>query len=106
MLAELYELYYFKNIRGALWIISSFISGYGKIQKELAFKTVIHTGVHLICWGSRVQGWGTKEQVEGVVALGREWVVKGWERDEDFFSEGPLEGLFESVGEEGFVVEM
>lgn len=94
MLAELYCLYHFKHIQGALWIISSFIAGYGKVDEKLALKAVVHTGVHLVCWGSRVPNWGSKEQVEDVVALGRDWIVKGWEGDVGYFLEGPLRGLF------------
>ena len=61
---------------------------------NLAFRTSIHVGVHLICWASRVQGWGSKEQVEKVVEVGRDFVVKGWENDREFFDGTVLKCLF------------
>lgn len=81
MLAELYELKLFKDIDAGTWLMESFMLGYGKIDDELAFDIAIHMGVHLIVWGSRVEGWGTKEQIERVVEVGRNWVVAGWARD-------------------------
>lgn len=97
MIAELYELKHFKGIDAGLWIIDSFLGGYGGVERELAFRVAIHVGCHLICWGSRVQGWGTEEQVRGVVEAGREFVRKGWERDVGFFKRGYLGGLFFGV---------
>jgi len=96
MFAELFELKHFKDIEAGVWLIEAFMQGYGKIDEEVAFKTAVHVGTHLICWGSRVQGWGTEEQVEGVVERGREWVVKAWEGDRGFFEGGPLGCLFYS----------
>ncbi|KAF4627319.1 hypothetical protein G7Y89_g10841 [Cudoniella acicularis] len=91
MFAELYELKHFKDIDAGVWLIESFLRGYGKLSLEMASKTAVHVGAHLVCWGSRVQGWGTKEQVEGVVEIGREFVRKGWEEDVEWFEGGPLE---------------
>lgn len=70
------------------------MDGYGKLEGDMNWKVVVYVGVHLICWGSRVQGWGTKEQVDGIVGVGRDWVVKGVERDRAFFETGPLGCLF------------
>lgn len=94
MFAELIELKHFKDINAGVWLIQSFMDGYGEIDIELAFRTAIHVGVHLICWGSRVQGWGTKEQVEKVVEVGRDFVVKGWKKDREFFEGTMLKCLF------------
>ncbi len=94
MFAELFELKHFKDIDAGIWLIEAFMIGYGSVEEDLAFKTVIHVGVHLICWGSRVQGWGSKEQVEKVVEVGRDFVVKGWEKDRGFFEGTALKCLF------------
>ncbi|CAG8955836.1 hypothetical protein HYFRA_00011705 [Hymenoscyphus fraxineus] len=98
MIAELYELKHFKDIDAGLWIIDSFVEGYGVIDENLAFRTAVHVGCHLICWGSRVPGWGTEEQVRSVVEVGREFVRRGWERDGDYFRAGALKGLFVGLG--------
>jgi hypothetical protein len=94
MFAELFELTHFKDIDAGVWLIEAFMQGYGNIDDDLAFRTAIHVGVHLICWGSRVQAWGTKEQVEEVVGIGRDFVVKGWEKNKDFFDGNALKPLF------------
>lgn len=94
MFAELFELKHFKGIDAGAWLIESFMQGYGPVTEELAFSTAIHVGTHFICWGSTVQNWGTKEQVEAIVELGRDFVVKGWERDASFFKDTALGCLF------------
>ena len=70
------------------------MQGYGSIEEDLAFYTAIHVGTHLICWGSRVEGWGTEEQVKDVLRVGRDFVVSGWERDRGFFQDTALKCLF------------
>lgn len=94
MFAELFELKHFKNIDAGVWLIEAFMQGYGQIDEKSAFKTAIHVGTHLICWGSRVQGWGDEQQVRKVVEIGKGFVVKGWEKDGASFIGGPLECLF------------
>ncbi|KAH7419355.1 kinase-like domain-containing protein [Cadophora sp. MPI-SDFR-AT-0126] len=94
MLAELFEFKHFKDIDAGVWLMEAFMQGYGRLEEEMAFKTAVHVGTHLICWGSRVRGWGTEEQIEGVVERGREWVVKAWEGDKVFFEGEPLGCLF------------
>jgi len=94
MFAELFELKHFKNIDAGVWLIESFMKGYGEIEEDLAFKTAIHVGTHLICFGSSVQGWGTKEQIESVVEIGRGFVVEGWEKNRGFFDGTVLKCLF------------
>ena len=95
MFAELFELKHFKDIDAGVWLIESFMEGYGKLDEDLSFKTAIHVGAHLICWGSTVQGWGTREQVEAVVEIGKGYVVNGWKQNRDFFDVTPLRCLFE-----------
>lgn len=94
MFAELFELKHFKDIDAGVWLIEEFMEGYGKIDEKPAYRIAIHVGAHLICWGSRVQGWGSKEQVEKVVEIGRDFVVNGWEKDREFFDGTALKGLF------------
>jgi len=94
MFAELFELKHFKDINAGVWLIEAFMKGYGKLGEDMAFRTAIHVGVHLICWGSSVQGWGTEEQVKKVVEMGRGFVLKGWEKDQEYFDGTPLDCLF------------
>ena len=94
MFAELFELKHFRGIEAGFWLIETFMEGYGKVEDDLAFKTAIHAGTHLVCWGSTVRGWGKQEQVNAVVEIGRDWIVKGWEKDKRFFEGTALGCLF------------
>ncbi|KAK6605562.1 hypothetical protein H4I95_05368 [Botrytis cinerea] len=84
MCAELHMLTYFKSIPAGREILTAFIEGYGLIEEDKRWRILIYIGCHLICWGSRTAGWGTVEQVEGCVELGRDLVVNGWERNREW----------------------
>ncbi|KAJ5640644.1 Aminoglycoside phosphotransferase [Penicillium herquei] len=94
MIAELYETKLFKGVDHGLWIIEGFLKGYGPLSDEMAFRTAIHAGVHLICWGSRVSGWGDEQQVQNVVEIGRNLVVQAWTKNKAWFEQDPMGCLF------------
>ncbi|KAL2813527.1 kinase-like domain-containing protein [Aspergillus granulosus] len=94
MIAELYMLKHFKDIDAGLWVIEGFAEGYQEISEEIAFRTLIHVGVHFIFWGSTVAGWGTPEQVRDLVRLGRDLITKAWEKDREAFKGEIWEALF------------
>ena len=94
MIAELYELTLFKNIQAGLWLIEGLTTGYGFLDDDFAYRTAMHVGTHLVCFGSRVPGWGTLEQVEEVVEVGRDLIIKAWEKDHLWFEESALSCLF------------
>lgn len=93
MIAELYELYLYRGIRAGLWLIEGFCAGYGIEDDAFAFRTAIHVGTHLICFGN-VQGWGTAEQLLDVVAKGKEVIVRAWNKDRGWFLASELAPLF------------
>lgn len=93
MIAELYELYLYRGIQAGLWLIQGFCAGYGIEDDAFAFRTAIHVGTHLVCFGS-VQGWGTAEQLLEVVTKGKEVVVRAWNRDREWFLASELAPLF------------
>jgi hypothetical protein len=94
MIAELYELSLFKNMDEGKWMIDGFAAGYGETDEAVAFRTAIHVGTHLICWGSRVPDWGSAEQVREVVAKGKDLILRAWHKDRDFFEASDLACLF------------
>lgn len=93
MIAELYELWLYKYIDAGLWIIQGIVEAYGS-SEDLAFRTAIQVGVHLISFGTSVQGWGTAEQVEAVARTGRDLIVNAWGKRRDWFERGDLACLF------------
>ncbi|PKY02448.1 hypothetical protein P168DRAFT_255866, partial [Aspergillus campestris IBT 28561] len=63
MLAELYQLKFYKNIDAGEWIARAFIEAYPGLSEDVAFRALIHVGVHFIYFGSVVPGWGDEGQV-------------------------------------------
>ncbi|KAL4741043.1 kinase-like domain-containing protein [Aspergillus similis] len=98
MIAELYMLRHYKDIDAGLWVIEGLLEGYGyqHIPQKIAFRTLIHVGVHFIFWGSTIPGWGSQEQVLNLVELGRELIVRAWERDRTWFDGKFWEALFKA----------
>lgn len=94
MIAELYELKHYKGHSAGGTLIEAFIKGYGEMDEDLKWKAIIHTGVHFIGFGSRVAGWGTKEQIEELVKIGRDWIVGAWEKKKEVFDGTPLAAFF------------
>ena len=84
----------FKNKDEGLWLIQGFAAGYGYIDDEFAYRVAIHVGVHLVCYGCRVPGWGTDEQIKEVVMTGRDLVVMGWQKNRAWFEHSDLACLF------------
>ncbi|KAJ6141587.1 hypothetical protein N7470_009977 [Penicillium chermesinum] len=95
MVAELYETKLFKNVEPGLWILDGLLEGYGPLSDKTAFRTAIHVGVHLVCFGSRVAGWGTAQQVEEVVQVGRDLIVHAWNEDKAWFRGHDLACIFQ-----------
>ncbi|OJK03274.1 hypothetical protein ASPACDRAFT_23693 [Aspergillus aculeatus ATCC 16872] len=86
MLAELYMLKHYRGIDAGPWMIEGFLEGYQVPDEALAFWVLIQVGVHFIAFGSMIQGWGAPEQVADLVHLGRDLIVKAWEKDREWFS--------------------
>ena len=84
---------HFKEILAADWLIEGFMAGYGNLDDATAFRTAIQVGAHLICWGSR-SSKGTPEQTEAAMRIGKDFVVRGWEKDKSFFDGTVLRCLF------------
>jgi len=100
IIGDLCERKYFQNSDSAVWAIRGFIEGYGALGEEMVFRIAIHTGMQLICWCKRGPPlhmrpeWSTPGLIAGVVKLGIEFIVKGWEKDRDGLENSVLKGLF------------
>lgn len=96
LIGDLLERKYLNDVAAASWIIKGFLDGYGPLGDDMAFRTAIHTGVHLICWSSRGGKIGPfSDQVKNAIRIGRDLVLRGWEKDRGWFEGTPLASLFE-----------
>lgn len=94
MIAELYELTLYKDIQAGLWLIDGFVSGYGFMDDDCVYRTLLHVGTHLVGFGSSVAGWGTPEQSQHVAKTGRDIILRSWQKDRDWFGQHDLASLF------------
>ncbi|KAM6529463.1 hypothetical protein FALCPG4_007599 [Fusarium falciforme] len=94
MIAEMYALWLYKSINAGLWMMEGFIEAYGNVSQDVAFRTAIQTGAHLLCTTTMFPGWGTPEQVKEVTRVGRDIVVHAWKKEAAWFERGDLACLF------------
>jgi hypothetical protein len=98
MIGDIYERKHFDNSASAEGTLQGFITGYGPVPDEMAFRTAVHTGIHLICWYTRRAPNSPLpyplEQVTSLIKLGRDFVVKGWAADRGWLQDSVLAPLF------------
>lgn len=94
MIGDLLERNIMNNTEAALWIIDGIIDGYGQLSEELALRTAINAGIHLICWYIRGHPQEKQERTENILRIGMDFVLRGWERDREWFKSSILAGLF------------
>ncbi|KAA8647484.1 hypothetical protein EYZ11_004400 [Aspergillus tanneri] len=88
MMAELYFVKHFRDVDAGLWIIEGLTQTYPSLSEDVAYRAIMHVGVHFICWGTMLTDWGTPDQVRAVVSLGRDLIVRAWRREREWFEAG------------------
>jgi hypothetical protein len=70
----------------------------GDLGDQMAFRTAIYVGVHLTGWYNRRPRKGLKlappEVIVAGLTVGRDFILKGWEKDRKFFEGSALTPLF------------
>ncbi|KAH8757152.1 kinase-like domain-containing protein [Hyaloscypha sp. PMI_1271] len=98
IVGDLYERKTYGNLDTAIFTMEGVIDGYGALSDEMAFRTAIYVGVHLISWYNRQPRKGPKvappEVIVAGLTAGRDFMVKGWEKDRAFFQGSALGSLF------------
>lgn len=94
MAMELYLLWLREGITAGLWIMEGFIAVFHGLDEELAFRIAIHMGSYLICMAPLIPEWGTPEQLEDLVRIGRDILVHAWNKDGSWFGNSKLVCLF------------
>ena len=97
-MGDLYERKTYSNLDTAISTMEGVIEGYGALSDEMAFQTAIYVGVHLISWYNRRPREGPKvappEVIVAGLTVGRDFMVKGWEKDRAFIQGSALASLF------------
>lgn len=98
MFGDLCEKQFLDNSESAVWIIEGFVEGYGGMDEELAFRTAIHTGTQFLHWCIRrppnAELLATPERITDAMKLGRDYIVKAWMKDREWFEGTALGPLF------------
>lgn len=99
ILGDLYERKIYNNLDITIPVLQAVIDGYGGlVSDEMAFRTAVYVGVHLVSYYDRRPRKGPRAVSEDVLVnglrVGRDFLVKGWEKDRDFFRGGALGLLF------------
>jgi hypothetical protein len=101
MIADLLERHHFAHSMLALETMQGFVKGYGEISEDLALRTAIHTGAHMIGWYTRRNPNSPLPAPLDVATefmqMAALFIVKAWEKDTDWFLESPLKCLFEMI---------
>ncbi|KAF4333359.1 isoamyl alcohol [Fusarium beomiforme] len=99
MLGEMYALWKYKRIDAGLWIFQGYAEGLAPLTEEVAWRTALQVGVHLLSFGTLAPGCGTGEEVEEMARLARDIIVKAWNRDRVWFDHSEFSCLFAGVTE-------
>jgi hypothetical protein len=98
-IAELWSLKLHRNIDAGEWLIRAFTAGYGLVDDNFAYRTIIHVGVHIICfghyWSTTQEELSEGEQQKNIIRIGKEVIVKAWSRDREYFRGHLLGCLFD-----------
>ncbi|KAH8898608.1 hypothetical protein GQ53DRAFT_710494 [Thozetella sp. PMI_491] len=98
IVGDLCERIIYNKADTALPVLEGFVEGYGQLSDEMAFRVAIHVGVHAINWHKRRPKKGpwvaSPEAIVAGLAVTRDFVIKGWEKDKAFFEGTLLASLF------------
>lgn len=78
-------------------VMEAIIRGYGVLSDDMAFRTAIYVGVHLIGWHHRRPRSAPPVAPEVITAgltIGRDFISKGWAQDKELFKSTALKSLF------------
>ena len=95
MIAEMWKPTVCRDFDTGRWLIRGFVAAYGPLGDDLAFRTAIVIGTHLIAFSPfGNEHWGPPEKIEKAVKVGKDVIVNAWKKNRDWFDGGDLECLF------------
>ncbi|KAF3012249.1 hypothetical protein E8E14_011172 [Neopestalotiopsis sp. 37M] len=79
-------------------VMEGVIKGYGELSDDMAFRTAMYVGVHLISWDTRRPRQGPRvaapEVIANTLTIGRDFILNAWRKDREFFRGSALSSLF------------
>lgn len=75
-------------------MIQAFIKGYGAVTKNMAYRVIMHAGVHVINWCARHPDAEMRGKVEEMMRMAVEVIVRAWRQEQAGFDGGVLGCLF------------
>lgn len=75
-------------------LLESFVKGYGAMDENLAYRIVVHAGVHMINWCARHPGADLKGKAAGLMQKAVAIIVRAWRKDSTSFDGDVLGCLF------------
>ncbi|QYS97796.1 Phosphotransferase enzyme family protein [Trichoderma simmonsii] len=101
LIGDLYERKLYGKVETVAPVMEGVIRGYGELSEQMAFRVAIYVGVHLIGWYNRRPQKGPKVVPSHVIleglTIGRDFIIKGWEKDRKYFENSALASLFRRV---------
>lgn len=101
IIGDLYERKLYSNAETVTPVMEGVIRGYGKLSDQMAFRVAIYVGVHLIGWYNRRPRIGPRVVPSHVIleglTIGRDFIIKGWEKDRKYFEDSALSLLFRTA---------
>jgi hypothetical protein len=97
IIGDFYERKVFYDSDVGLPTMNGIISGYGKLSEEMAFRTAIYVGVHVVTWYTRMWKKNPKiarDVVKAGLTVGRDFILNGLEKNKGFFEGNALASLF------------
>lgn len=98
IICDLITIKHLRSLDAATDILRSLVDMYGIFDTELAFHTAIQTGIRILSsWDYVVPGAHAKEKTEGLIMLACDLIVKGVQRDREWFEHTVLACLFSNI---------
>jgi hypothetical protein len=94
MIGDLLEKDHMSGADRTSIVIEAFVRGYGDVDEDMAYRVIIHAGVHLINWCIRHPGAELGGKVRELMKKAVDLIVHAWKEDRAWLARSILSCLF------------